>query len=128
MSRRTYSIGYNLNGGSISGQPTWYYAYQHVGVPNPSRSGYNFTGWSGADMNTLANGGYAQNLYLTANWQSAGIAGKDYCPFCGSSNIKTTRGTGINRHHNDKTWEFYYCNNCGVDWEYSPDDGSWDRI
>ena len=128
VSRRTYSIGYNLNGGSISGQPTWYYAYQHVGVPNPSRSGYNFTGWSGADMNTLANGGYAQNLYLTANWQSAGIAGKDYCPFCGSSNIKTTRGTGINRHHNDKTWEFYYCNNCGVDWEYSPDDGSWDRI
>ena len=104
VSRRTYSIGYNLNGGSISGQPTKYYAYQHVGVPNPSRSGYNFTGWSGARMNTLANGGYAQNLYLTANWQAAGVV-------VGGTTItkNTALGTTVNYTcSGGGTWQLFY--------------------
>ena len=72
----TFSITYNLNGGSISGQKTSYTVNDgSFTLPRPTRSGYIFTGWTGSNGSTkqatvtfnpaTANLG---NLSYTANW------------------------------------------------------------
>ena len=44
----TYTITYNLNDGTISGQPTSYNKYSgRVTIPNPTKDGYRFLGWTG---------------------------------------------------------------------------------
>ena len=68
----TYSISYNLNGGSISNQPTSYNVTSTYTLPTPSRKGYTFTGWSGTDISgtsknvTVSNS--IGNKSYTANW------------------------------------------------------------
>ena len=69
-----YSIGYNLNGGSISGQRTSYNVESSAyTLPTPSRTGYTFTGWTGSNGNTpqksvtIAKGSTGNKSY-TANW------------------------------------------------------------
>ena len=70
----TYSIGYNLNGGSISGQKTSYnVTTESFTLPTPSRTGYTFTGWTGSNGSTpqksvtIAKGSTGNKNY-TANW------------------------------------------------------------
>lgn len=62
-----YSIGYNLNGGSISGQRTSYNItnYNYT-PPNPSRRGYRFSGWS---TNYASGDSQVGNRTYTANWR-----------------------------------------------------------
>ena len=49
----TYSIGYNLNGGSVSGNPTTYNADSgKITLKNPTKAGYNFIGWTGSNGTT----------------------------------------------------------------------------
>ncbi len=44
----TYSITYNLNGGSVSGNPNTYtIESEQIILENPVKSGYTFIGWSG---------------------------------------------------------------------------------
>lgn len=44
----TYTITYNLDGGTISGRPTSYNKYSGtVTIPNPTKDGYRFLGWTG---------------------------------------------------------------------------------
>jgi len=69
-----YSISYNLNGGSISGQKTSYNVEQSFTLPTPSKTGYTFTGWTGSNGNTKQKNvsiskGTTGNLSYTANWQ-----------------------------------------------------------
>ena len=68
----TYSISYNLNGGSISNQPTSYNVTSTYTLPTPSRKGYTFTGWSGTDisgtkMSVTVSDSIGDKVY-TANW------------------------------------------------------------
>lgn len=68
----TYSISYNLNGGSISSQPTNYNIEQTITLPTPTRNGYTFTGWTGtgvgsAKKNVTISNGIGDRSY-TANW------------------------------------------------------------
>ena len=70
----TYSIGYNLNGGSISGQPTSYNVNTATfTLPAPTRAGYSFTGWTGSNGTTaqksvsIAKNSTGNKSY-TANW------------------------------------------------------------
>ena len=72
----TYSIGYNLNGGSISGQPTSYNVNTATfTLPVPTRAGYAFTGWTGTGLSsatktvTVAKGSTGNRSY-TANWSA----------------------------------------------------------
>lgn len=52
----TYSIGYNLNGGTVSGQKTSYTIESDAfTLPTPSKSGWTFTGWSGTGLSGNAN-------------------------------------------------------------------------
>ena len=43
---KTYSITYNLGGGSLSSQPTTYSVTTNRTISTPTRTGYTFTGWS----------------------------------------------------------------------------------
>ena len=72
----TYSIGYTLNGGSVSGtNPTSYNVTSNdITLINPTRTGYTFKGWSGTglsgDTNTsvkISKGSIGNRTY-TANW------------------------------------------------------------
>lgn len=73
-SYHSYSISYNLNGGSISGQETSYTIGDSAfTLPTPTRAGYTFAGWTGSNGTTaqktvtVGNGSTGNKSY-TANW------------------------------------------------------------
>ena len=50
-SLNTYSITYDLNGGTASGNPTSYTVESAtITLNQPTKTGYTFTGWSGTDL------------------------------------------------------------------------------
>lgn len=69
-----YSISYNANGGSISGQRTSYNIETATfSLVTPSRTGYSFSGWTGTGLSgvsrtvTVSKGSTGNRSY-TANW------------------------------------------------------------
>ena len=70
----TYSISYELNGGSISGQPTSYNIESATfTLPTPSKSGYSFAGWIGTGLSAATKSvsvakGSTGNRSYTATW------------------------------------------------------------
>ena len=74
-SRDNYNIGYNMNGGSVANtNPTTYNVDTATfTLNNPTRTGYNFIGWSGTDVTdnslvvTITQGSVGNRSY-TANW------------------------------------------------------------
>ena len=69
-----YSITYNLNGGTITNQPTTYNIESSFTLPTPTRTGYTFTGWTGtglssATKNVTVSKGNIGNRSYTANWK-----------------------------------------------------------
>ena len=80
-----YSINYNLNGGSISGtNPTTYNVTTNTfTLKNPSRKGYDFTGWTGSNgtipsTNVTIIKGSSGNRTYTANWDEFDSGIVDY--------------------------------------------------
>lgn len=75
IDKNTYNISYNLDGGSISGQPTSYNVESSTfKLPQPTKAGYTFTGWTGSNgrtpQMTVTVSKYTRgNLSYTANWQ-----------------------------------------------------------
>lgn len=75
IDKNTYNISYNLDGGSISGQPTSYNVESSTfTLPQPTKAGYAFTGWTGSNGATpqmaVTVSKYTRgNLSYTANWQ-----------------------------------------------------------
>ena len=71
----TYSITYNLGGGSVSGNPTSYNIESAaITLKNPTRTGYTFTGWTGNNGTTPQTSvsipsGSTGNKSYTANWK-----------------------------------------------------------
>lgn len=72
----TYSIAYDLNGGSEAPNSTYTTSYnieQTVAIPDPIREGYTFTGWTGSNGTTPQNVqipvGSTGNRTYTANWE-----------------------------------------------------------
>lgn len=68
-----YSITYNLNGGSLSGQKTSYTVEDTFTLSNPIRTGYAFAGWTGSNGSTKQTSvtvpkGSTGNKSYTANW------------------------------------------------------------
>ena len=70
----TYTISYDLIGGSISGQKTTYNVETATfTLPTPTRSGYTFDGWSGSNGSTYQktvtiSKGSTGNKSYTAHW------------------------------------------------------------
>ena len=69
----TYTISYNYNSGSVSkANPTTYTVETaSFTLNNPSRTGYNFNGWTGSISGTTVtiNKGTTGNKSFTANWK-----------------------------------------------------------
>ncbi len=71
----TYTISYNLNGGTVAkANPTKYDSTSAtITLNNPTKDGYDFTGWTGSNGNTpqtsvtIAKGSTGNKTY-TANW------------------------------------------------------------
>lgn len=67
-----YSISYNLNGGNNNSQNPTFYTYESstINLANPTKEGYNFTGWTMSGSNSVIsiNKGSHGNIDLTANW------------------------------------------------------------
>ena len=69
-----YTISYNTNGGSISGQKTSYnIETASFNLVTPTRNGYTFAGWTGTGLSSATNTvtiskGSTGNKSYTANW------------------------------------------------------------
>ena len=74
-SKNTYKISYDLNGGSVSGNPETYQVdTADISLKNPSRTGYTFLGWSGTGIIGTSKEvkipkGSTENRSYTANWK-----------------------------------------------------------
>ena len=74
-SLNTYSITYDLNGGTVSGNPDFYTVESAaITLNQPTRIGYTFTGWSGTNLTgednltvTIPTGSIGDRSY-TAHW------------------------------------------------------------
>lgn len=70
----TYTITYELDGGTFSNAPTQYNKNSGtVTLPRPTRDGYRFTGWTGADLTEMTldvviPAGSTGDREYTANW------------------------------------------------------------
>jgi len=75
-----YTITYNLNGGTVSSENANQTSYTieslDITLNNPTRTGYNFIGWSGTELTgstnmsvTITNGSTGDRSY-TANWST----------------------------------------------------------
>lgn len=109
-----YSIAYNLNGGSMSGQKTSYTVADSFTLPQPTRVGYTFTGWTGSNGTTAqktvtVNKGTRGNLSYTANWS----ANNYYVTFNGNEGSLNVMDGSITKNDDGtataKTW---YDTNC----------------
>ena len=73
-----YTISYNLDGGTVTGNPTEYTIESSpITLINPTKTGYSFGGWSGTDLTgsnnmsvTIAAGSTGDREY-TAHWTAA---------------------------------------------------------
>lgn len=68
-----YSVSYGLNGGAMSGQKTSYTVVDSFTLPQPTKTGYIFDGWTGSNgttpQKTVTVSKYTRgNLSYTANW------------------------------------------------------------
>lgn len=71
----TYSISYDLNGGTISGEKSTYNVEEDFTLPTPSKTGYSFIGWTCSNGNTkqmtvTVPKGTTGNLNYVANWSA----------------------------------------------------------
>lgn len=70
----SYSISYNLNGGTVSGNPTSYNIESAaITLKNPTKTRYDFLGWTGSNgrnpsMTVTIPTGSTGNKSYTANW------------------------------------------------------------
>ena len=73
----TYTISYNLNGGTASGNPTSGTYGSTVAINNPTRAGYTFTGWTVTGIGASLSGTNLTigvgDINLTANWKSQSL-------------------------------------------------------
>lgn len=74
---KLYSISYQLDGGTITNNPTTYNIESNtLTLPTPTKNGYNFIGWTGSNGTTpqpivTITTGSTGNKNYTANWEKA---------------------------------------------------------
>ena len=71
----TYTISYNLNGGTISGNKTNYNVEESFTLPTPTKTGSTFLGWTGSNSSSAQATvtipkGTTGNLSYNANWST----------------------------------------------------------
>ena len=67
-----YSITYDLDGGTVEGNPNSYTVESNITLNNPTKEGYTFAGWSGTGISgteeTVTIENATGNREYTANW------------------------------------------------------------
>ena len=67
-----YSITYDLDGGTVKGNPNSYTVESNIALNNPTKTGYTFAGWSGTGISgtekTVTIKNATGNREYTANW------------------------------------------------------------
>ena len=116
----TYTITYNLNGGTIANSnPTTYtYNSNDITLNNPTRSNYTFLGWTGSNGSTPQKSvkitkGSTGNKTYTANWKQNLPSQKVV------ATGKVCNGTGNNYTCNDSSYGLVL--NSGCDREITVD-------
>ena len=115
-----YSITYNLNGGTMSGQKTSYTVADSFTLPQPTKTGYTFTGWTGSNGTTpqktvTVNKGTRGNLSYTANWS----ANNYYVTFNGNEGSLNVMDGSITKNDNGTAtakvqYDFNYYYSLGI--------------
>lgn len=91
----TYTITYNLDGGTIFNNPTTYTKRLGVTLPNPTKQGYVFDGWTGGkNLFSLENlrestGGINTTIEEDGSVTFTGILNSNYAHFIPDKNITT---------------------------------------
>lgn len=75
IDKNTYTITYNMDGGTVSGLKTTYTVEDTFTLPQPTKTGYTFLGYVGsngtsAQKSVTVNNGTRGNLTYTAQWQA----------------------------------------------------------
>lgn len=73
--RTQYKITYNLDGGTITNNPTKYYQGESVIIPNPTKEGYTFAGWT-VGKNQLNLDVWGMNIVLNSENQILSFTGE----------------------------------------------------
>lgn len=117
-----YSIDYNLDNGSIAGNPTNYTVEDSITLNNPTREGYTFLGWSGTDINGLSKNvtiqkGSIGNRCYTANWACYTLTTSTNDENAGTYTIKSSEKVTAGRlialtasTRQGYTWKGWYSN------------------
>lgn len=102
IDKKTYTITYNLNGSnSGTALKTTYTVEDLFTLPQPTKTGYTFTGWTGSNgttpQNTVTvNKGTRGNLSYTANWR----ANNYYITFNGNGGSLNVMDGSITKNDN----------------------------
>lgn len=115
-----YTITYNLDGGTISGQKTTYTVDDTFALPTPQKTGYTFLGYVGSNGTTAqksvtVNKCTRGNLTYTAQWQ----ANNYYLTFNGNGGLLNIMDGSITKN-NDGTgtakvkYDFNYYYSLGI--------------
>lgn len=124
----SYSISYNLNGGSISNNKESYNVEENFTLPKPSKTGYTFEGWTGSNGSTKQTTvtipkGTTGNLSYVANWSKNSYT-IDVNPIIDG----TTYTTGVNGYTFDVWVDGTQVADDVIDWCQSISYGSTVRV
>lgn len=103
IDKNTYTITYNMDGGTASGLKTTYTVEDTFTLPQPTKTGYTFLGYVGsngtsAQKSVTVNKGTRGNLTYTAQWQ----ANNYYLTFNGNGGLLNIMDGSITKN-NDGT-------------------------
>lgn len=124
----TYSIQYNLNGGTATNLKNNYTVEDTFTIPNPTKTGYTFTGWTGSNGSSprkdlVVPKGTTGNLSYAANWQV-----NSYLVDVNANISGSVEGTG----RSGFTFDVYVNNNLVandvIDWAQNVEYGSTVRV
>jgi len=91
-----YSISYNLNGGTMSGQKTSYNIEDSFSLPTPTKTGHSFLGWTGTGLSSATKSVSISkatgNRSYVANWNKNYYTVNYYV----NNSLWATRNVGYN--------------------------------
>jgi len=122
-----YQIKYNLDGGTVSGNPSSYtYWTKSFKLNNPTKTGYTFKGWSGTGISA---GTYSTNVCIyekstgdreyTANWTPNNYTVKYYANTGTGTMASSTHTYDVEQALNENTFTKSGCSFAG--WALTPD-------
>ncbi|MBQ4030246.1 MAG: bacterial Ig-like domain-containing protein [Bacilli bacterium] len=118
----SYSIKYNLNGGTASGNPSSYTYNSSFTLRNPTKAGYIFNGWTGSNgsspsKNVSVSSGNRGDLIYTANWTKISLtsitASSSKTQYTVGDNLDMSKIT-VTAHYSDGSTDTIPTSSCTI--------------